>query len=73
MPIDQGSFSTSDVRITGPAGRVNATGVERINDTTYRINLTRRPRMVLYDIIIGPGITDVGGTLMDTDGDAISG
>ena len=73
VPIDQGSFSTGDVRITGPTGPVEATGIEKINDTTYRINLTRSTADGRYDILVGPGISDVGGTLMDSDGDAIPG
>ena len=73
VPIDEGSFSTGDVRITGPAGRVPATSIDRINDTTYRIDVARSTADGIYDIIVGPGIADVGGTLMDSDGDAIAG
>ncbi len=73
VPITQGSFSTGDVRITGPAGVVPATSIDRLSDTTYRINLTRSTADGVYNIIVGPGITDVGGTLMNADGDAIAG
>ena len=73
VPIDGGSFSTGDVRIDGPAGRVGVASIDRLSNTTYRINLNRSTADGNYQIVIGPGISDAGGTSMDSDGDAIAG
>ncbi|MEM1071126.1 MAG: CARDB domain-containing protein, partial [Planctomycetota bacterium] len=73
VPIDEGSFSSADVRINGPVGVVDVIGIARVNDTTYRIDVPRSTADGDYEIFIGPGITDLAGSRMDGDGDAIEG
>ena len=73
FPIDEGSFSTDDVRAVGPGGRVSATSIDRLDATRYRINFERTTEDGEYEFVIGPNITDLAGTPLDSDQDAVPG
>ncbi|MEL6107215.1 MAG: CARDB domain-containing protein, partial [Planctomycetota bacterium] len=73
VPIDPGSFATSDASVIGPGGAVTVTDVEQIDATTYRVKIERQTEDGVYQLFVGPDITDPAGIAMDTDGDAIPG
>ncbi|MEM9826972.1 MAG: CARDB domain-containing protein, partial [Planctomycetota bacterium] len=73
VPILESSFSPGDVRISGPGGNIAITDVERIDATTYRIRTERATEDGVYEIFVGPNVTDASGVAMDSDGDAVAG
>ena len=67
-PINSGTFGPADVIISGLAS-VTVLSVEKISETTYRINTSRITQEGDFTVRIGPEIADPGGILMDQDQD----
>jgi RHS repeat-associated protein len=64
-PIDQTTFTTDDVSLSGPAGSVTISGVTKLDDTDYQVSFAPLSQRGGYQIAIGPNIADLSGNLMD--------
>ncbi|MEO1530342.1 MAG: Ig-like domain-containing protein, partial [Planctomycetota bacterium] len=73
VPIEPSSFATSDASVIGPGGAVTVNSIEQIDATTFRVKIERQTEDGVYQLFVGPDITDPAGIAMDTDGDAIPG
>ena len=72
--IDELTFTAADVAsVVGPSGAVAVTGVSRIADSEYRIDIEPQNEIGVYQFSIGPDIADAAGNLMNQDGDGVNG
>jgi hypothetical protein len=74
-PMDQTSFSLADdiVSFTGPAGNVAATGYAWSDAQTLEVTFDAQTALGFYELVLGPNLRDVGGNLLDQDGDGSAG
>ena len=68
-PIAAASFTVADVAITTPTGTQAATKVSRLAASRFQIEFPRQTVGGVYQLRVGPGITDLVGNAMDQDGD----
>ena len=73
VPIAEGSFSIADARLLGPAGDVPVISIERVDSDHYRMHFQRATSDGVYQLLVGPDITDLAGILMDGDSDGFPG
>ena len=73
-PIDFSSLTVADVRITAPNGSSpQIIGFDQAGDSVARIRFLPQSIEGLYQIEIGPDVTDLAGTPMDQDRDGNAG
>ena len=74
-PIQDGSFTLQDVaRLEGPGGAtISPTAVNQLAAGEYEVTFAPQNEPGEYRLIVGPGIADVAGNLMDQDGDGTGG
>ena len=72
-PIDPDTFTAGDIRITGPAGAIVATGTTAIGNNGYRISFAAQTEYGQYHVQVGPDVRDVAGNRMDQDRDGVRG
>ena len=72
-PIDSNSFGTNDAALSGPLGPIPISSVSPLGGNAYRISFPQQNAPGVYTIEIGPNIADVGGSLMNQDGDNVNG
>lgn len=75
IPIQAATFTTADVRITGPNGTIVPTGVAPVSGNTYRVSFAAQTASGAYSLEIGPAINEAAENLagMDQDGDGLGG
>ena len=75
IPIQASSFTTGDVRITGPGGSITPTSVALVSGTTWRIIFPAQTADGTYTVSVGPTINELAGNFlgMDQNGDGLSG
>jgi hypothetical protein len=75
IPIQASSFTTGDVRITGPGGSIAPTSVALVSGTTWRISFPAQTADGTYTVSVGPNINELAGNFlgMDQNGDGRSG
>ena len=72
--VDAGTFSRDDVTITAPgAVDVVPLGVVPLSATELRILFAPQAVNGVYDLSVGPGVTDLAGNLMNQDNDGTNG
>lgn len=71
--IDAATFTATDVTLTGPAGAITISGIEKVSNTKYQIKFPQQTAYGDYTIKIGPTIATADGKLLNQDGDAIPG
>ncbi|MCP4712878.1 MAG: hypothetical protein GY869_29985, partial [Planctomycetes bacterium] len=71
--IAAGTFTAGDVSVIGPWGDVAVTDVTAVSDLVFRIHLGVVSAEGMYQVRVGPDITDPAGNLMDQDEDLIQG
>lgn len=66
QPILAGSFTPSDLTITGPSGTLNNSGfsISPVDSQTFLINIPTQTVPGTYEVQIGPGVTNVAGQPM---------
>jgi hypothetical protein len=72
-PIQEATFTASDVTLTGPGGPVAVTGVIRLTDTRYEVTFAPQTVEGAYSLTVGPDVLDAAGNRMDQDGDGTAG
>ena len=55
--VQDASFTTADVTMTGPGGSIVPT-IRKIDDTTYELDSTGLTDLSNYTLVLGPGILD---------------
>ena len=75
IPIQASSFTTGDVRITGPGGPITPASVALLSGTTWRISFPAQAADGTYVVSVGPNINELAGNFlgMDQNGDGLSG
>ena len=75
IPIQASSFTTGDVRLTGPGGPITPTSVALVSGTTWRISFPAQTADGTYTVSVGPSINELAGNFlgMDQNGDGLSG
>jgi hypothetical protein len=75
IPIQASSFTTGDVRITGPGGSIAPTSVALVSGTTWRISFPAQTADGTYTVSVGPNINELAGNFLgiDQNGDGRSG
>jgi len=72
--IDAGTFTVGDVAIKDPSDQsVSVTQVRPLDARTFRVSFARPVVAGVYSVEIGPGIADLNGNLMNSDGDGTNG
>jgi hypothetical protein len=71
--IDAGTFTANDVSVIGPWGEVPMADVTALSEQVFRIDFGFISAEGLYQVRVGPDITDPAGNLMDQDEDMIQG
>ena len=72
--IDESTFTIDDVTVKDPTAQsVSITQVRALGARTFRISFARPVVAGTYDVEIGPGIADLMGNLMNSDGDGSNG
>ncbi|UCE50623.1 MAG: cadherin domain-containing protein, partial [Phycisphaerales bacterium] len=71
--IEPASFTLDDVIITGPSGNVTPTSVTHIGGNVFRIGFGAQTTVGEYNVLVGPGICDLAGNMMDQDRDGAYG
>lgn len=71
--IQEGSFTASDVAVSGPGGPIAVTGVNRLSDTQYDVAFAPQSMAGSYTVTVGPDVHDRAGNLMDQDRDGTAG
>ena len=64
-PIDESSFTTSDVQISDGVSTIAATSVTKVDNQRYEIQFPSQDKAGEYSVSIGPQITDMAGLQMD--------
>jgi fibronectin type 3 domain-containing protein len=73
-PILDGSFTTADVvSLTGPAGPIAPTAVNKIDATHYEVVFPSQGAAGAYSLTVGPDIRDLVDNPMDQDQDGFNG
>jgi hypothetical protein len=72
-PLQEASFTPADVTLTGPAGPIAVTGVNRVTDTRYEVVFAPQSAAGTYNLAVGPDVRDVAGNQMDQDRDGTNG
>ena len=70
--VQDASFTTADVTMTGPGGSIVPT-IRKIDDTTYELDSTGLTDLSNYTLVLGPGILDQAGNPMDQNHDGTAG
>lgn len=75
MAIQPASFSTDDVRISGPSGSITPQSVALVSGNTWRISFPAQSVDGKYTVSVGPSINELAGNFqgMDQNGDGVSG
>ncbi len=75
IPVQASSFTTGDVRITGPGGSIAPTSVALVSGTTWRISFPAQTADGTYTVSVGPNINELAGNFlgMDQNADGLSG
>ncbi len=69
-PIQAGSFTLEDIAVLdGPGGAIAATAVNPLSSSDFEVTFDPQNTSGLYHLVLGPGVADVAGNLMDQDGD----
>lgn len=72
--VDAATFTTDDVTLTDPVGRLISAGTVTTGDNkTFTITFTAQMMPGRYRVQVGPNVADAAGTLMNQDGDAVNG
>ena len=71
--IDPASFTADDVTIQTPGGAISPTGITRLLDHQYRIDLPTQSAVGDYQITLAATITDTSGNPLDQDRDGQAG
>ncbi len=71
--IDPQSLDADDVSLLGPSGPIGPLTVTQLSDVTYEVSFGLLSETGLYQLQVGPEITDLVGNLMDQDGDGSGG
>jgi len=71
--LDEATFTTDDVLITGPFGVVPVAAITSLGSNAYRISFADQTASGVYSVQIGPDVTDLTGNLMDQDYDLVNG
>ena len=71
--VEPSSFTAADVSLTGPAGAVTVTQVERIASARYRVRFAQQTVTGAYTLTAGPEITDLVGNEMDQNDNGVNG
>ena len=72
-PLSASSFTTGDITLVGPGGMVDITNFERLSAREYRIEFDRLTNHGVYQLSIGPELTDLAGNSMDQNENGING
>ncbi|MAE63746.1 MAG: hypothetical protein CMJ18_05695, partial [Phycisphaeraceae bacterium] len=67
-PIDATSFAPSDVTLTGPQGAVQVLSVVALTDTQLQIIFPVQFVNGIYDLTVGPEVSDLAGNPMNQNG-----
>ena len=67
------TFGVGDVLLGGPEGAFPAYGVERLDDTRFRIGFGTKVLEGDYVVRVGPEVEDMEGNAMDQDEDGVNG
>ena len=75
IPIQASSFTTGDMRLTGPGGPITPTSVALVSGTTWRVSFPAQTADGTYTVSVGPSINELAGNFlgMDQNGDGLSG
>ncbi|REJ89864.1 MAG: hypothetical protein DWQ34_18445, partial [Planctomycetota bacterium] len=71
--IAEGTFTASDVTLTGPHGSINGLTVTKISSTQYEVTFVSQSTPGTYSLSVGPQIADLAGNAMDQDEDGTTG
>ncbi|MEW5802681.1 MAG: CARDB domain-containing protein [bacterium] len=71
--IDPVSFEAGDLLITGPGGTITPTAITRLGAASFRAAVPDRRLAGVYQVNIGPQITDLAHNPMDQDEDRTNG
>lgn len=71
--IDEATFTTADVSLSGPSGTIAVTEVNKLSPIEYEVVFAGQTELGDYTIEIGPDIADVTGNLMNQDLDGTNG
>ena len=73
-PIRDGTFTLADVvGLTGPAGAMAPTAVNRVDATHYEVAFAPQSAGGSYGLTIGPNVLDLAGNPMDQNQDGVNG
>lgn len=73
-PIDGSSFTLADIAVLeGPLGPITPTAIHQVATGDFEIEFDPQNDPGIYRLVIGPDINDVGGNVMDQDGDGVGG
>jgi hypothetical protein len=73
-PVDPATFTAEDVALSGPAGEpIDVLGVTAVDATTYRVDVEPTSWTGTFELTVGPDITSLAGTQLDTDRDGVGG
>jgi subtilase family serine protease len=70
---DPATFTAEDISMTGPAGDIVPDSLENLDDTNFRIGFPEQRLGGIYQLVIGPHISDMNGNEMDQDEDSTQG
>ncbi len=71
--IDTASFEGEDVSIIGPGGAVTPTSINFLDSMSFKIIFSPQTLSGIYQVVIGPQITDMSENSMDQDEDGNNG
>ncbi|MEW5803163.1 MAG: CARDB domain-containing protein [bacterium] len=71
--VDSVSFQGEDVSIIGPGGTIFPDSIAILDSNSSRITFPEQKLAGDYQVIIGPGICDLAGNVMDQDKDLVNG
>jgi RHS repeat-associated protein len=63
-PLHPATVSTADFQLTGPRGAILVTNVQRLDAVTYRVSFPWQSVNGLYQLTVGPDVTDLAGNSM---------
>jgi uncharacterized repeat protein (TIGR01451 family) len=71
--VQDGTFSLSDISLTGPSGAITPTALNKLAADTYELDSTGLTGLANYALTIGVSVTDTSGNHLDQDQDGPSG
>jgi hypothetical protein len=71
--LTSSTFGTNDIVLTGPAGAIPVTSLQRLAPATWRLVFASQINQGNYTLTIGPNVNDLAGNPMNQDGDGVNG